>query len=55
MVVLTGQNQFTAAVTELENTFATACAGIPTGGTCTSTWQWTMAINAAKDPTTGCQ
>lgn len=48
MVVLTATNEFTASVTEVENMFVAACNPIPTGGTCTSTWTWSMKINGAK-------
>lgn len=47
-MTMTGQNMFTAAVVETENTFAAACNPAPTGGTCTSSWTWTLAINANK-------
>jgi len=50
MFTLTATNQFTLAVTEVENTFATACSGIPTGGSCTSTWTWTMKKSTTKTP-----
>jgi hypothetical protein len=55
VMVMVAQNNFTAQVTETQNTFAAACAPIPTGGTCTSTWTWTFGINAAKSPATGCK
>jgi hypothetical protein len=55
-MIMVGQNNFTAQVTETQDTFAAACAPlIPTGGTCTSTWTWTFGINAAKLPATGCK
>ena len=42
---LTDTNTFDLAVTETEDMFAAACApDVPTGGTCTSTWKWTMKI-----------
>ncbi|HVR63669.1 MAG TPA: hypothetical protein VMU50_17330 [Polyangia bacterium] len=52
MLVLTGENQFTASVTEVEDMFAAApaCSMIPAGGSCTSTWTWTMKITATKTP-----
>lgn len=52
MLVLTDVNQFTASVTEVEDMFAAApaCSMIPTGGSCTSTWTWSMKITATKMP-----
>lgn len=36
-------NQFTVSVTEVESNFGAACGTLaPAGGTCTSTWTWTM-------------
>lgn len=49
LLTLTAQNAFTASVTETESGFATACGTtIPTGGSCTSTWTWTFAIDSTK-------
>jgi hypothetical protein len=53
-LTMTGQNMFTVQVTETENNFSAACTPIPTGGTCTSTWIWTMGIDAART-TPACQ
>ncbi|HEY2901727.1 MAG TPA: hypothetical protein VGL59_14185 [Polyangia bacterium] len=55
-LVLTDTNQFTASVVETESNFsaAPACDPIPTGGTCTSTWTWTMKINGNKSTANGC-
>jgi hypothetical protein len=47
-LTMTAQNTFTVSVVETENTFANTCSPIPTGGTCTSSWTWTMAINGNK-------
>jgi hypothetical protein len=55
VMIMVGQNNFTAQVSETEDTFAATCAPIPTGGTCTSTWTWTFGINAAKLPANGCK
>jgi hypothetical protein len=54
-VTLTADNKFTASIVEMESAFATACSGIPTGGTCTSTWSWTFAIDGSKSPSNGCK
>ena len=50
-VTLTATNAFTIQVTEVEEMFATACSAgtAPAGGTCTSTWTWTMEIDGAPD------
>jgi hypothetical protein len=40
---LTGGDTFTLMVTEVEDMFAAGCTGIPTGGTCTSTFTLTLA------------
>jgi hypothetical protein len=47
ILTMTGQNMFSVAVTEQKSAFA-GCSTTPTGGTCTSTWTWTMEINANK-------
>jgi hypothetical protein len=49
---ITATNTFTLAVTEVQSGFATACsaATVPTGGTCTSTWTWTMMIGTKTPP-----
>jgi len=56
-VTLTATNAFTVAVTEVQDMFAPACSAsnVPTGGTCTSTWTWTMAIDGAGDAGAGCR
>ncbi len=45
---MTADNQFTISVTEVQSTFGAMCAAtdVPTGGTCTSTWTWTMQKSA---------
>jgi hypothetical protein len=53
MVTLTATNEFDISVTEVENMFATACSGPPTGGTCTSTWTWHMTKSLTKTPAVG--
>jgi hypothetical protein len=42
---MTADNAFTVTVTETQSTFGATCAAadVPVGGTCTSTWKWTMA------------
>jgi hypothetical protein len=52
-ITMMAQNMFTASVVETEDTFAAACGAASTP--CTSSWTWTMSINAAKSPTSGCQ
>jgi len=50
-VTVTATNEFDIAVTEVENTFSTACAtSAPTGGTCTSTWTWHMKKGTKTPP-----
>lgn len=40
-------NTFTVSVKEVLSNFAAACGALaPTGGTCTSTWTWTMQKSA---------
>jgi hypothetical protein len=41
---MTANNQFTVSVMEVQSTFGNTCAAtdVPAGGTCTSTWTWTM-------------
>jgi hypothetical protein len=41
-LTMTGDNAFTLSVTEVDSMFLPACSRIPSGGTCTSTWTWTM-------------
>lgn len=44
-----GNDKFTVSVTEVESNFSPTCgADAPAGGTCTSTWTWTM--QRATDP-----
>jgi hypothetical protein len=48
-VTLTALNTFTASVVETQDTFALACGTTaPPAGSCTSSWTWTMVINANK-------
>jgi hypothetical protein len=43
MLELIGDDEFTLKVTETESMFSTGCGtAVPTGGTCTSTWTWTL-------------
>ena len=49
-IVLTANNQFTLSVTETQSMFAAVCADIPAGGTCTSTWTWTLAKSTKTPP-----
>jgi hypothetical protein len=50
-VTVTATNEFDIAVTEVENTFSTACAtSAPAGGTCTSTWTWHMKKGTKTAP-----
>ena len=51
MLVMIGQNEFTTSVTEIQTNIAPACGA---GSTCTSSWQWTFAINASKLVANGC-
>jgi hypothetical protein len=39
---LIGQDKFTLTVKQEESMYKAACTGVPTGGTCTSTWTWTL-------------
>ncbi|MDB4983185.1 MAG: hypothetical protein JWM82_3937 [Myxococcales bacterium] len=55
MVTVTATNAFTIAVTENESMFAAACNPIPAGGTCTSTWTWTMKKSTTKTTATMCK
>jgi hypothetical protein len=43
--MLVDHDRFTLAVTDTESMYAATCPapGIPAGGTCTSTWTWTLA------------
>jgi hypothetical protein len=45
LMQLTANNVFSVTVTETESSFGTTCAAadVPVGGTCTSTWTWTMS------------
>jgi hypothetical protein len=45
LLQMTADNAFTVTVTETQSTFGATCAAadVPVGGTCTSTWKWTMA------------
>jgi len=52
-LTMTDQNMFTVSVVETEDTFAAAC--VPAGTPCTSSWTWTMSIDAAKSPASGCK
>jgi len=52
-VLVTAENAFTVSVTEVQSTFAAAC-GAP-AATCTSTWSWTMQIDASKTVAGGCK
>jgi len=56
VITLTATNAFTLDGTEVQSMFAAACSAvnIPAGGACTSTWSWTMAIDAAGDAAVGC-
>ena len=47
-VTLTGTNEFTISVVEMQSDFATAC--IPAGVNCTSTWTWTMKKGTKTPP-----
>lgn len=50
-VTVTATNEFDISVTEVENTFSTACATTaPAGGSCTSTWTWHMKKGAKTPP-----
>jgi hypothetical protein len=49
-LVLVADNEFTISVTEMQSAFAAACSPIPAGGSCTSTWTWTMAISNSATP-----
>lgn len=40
---LIGDDMFTLTVTETQSMFTAGCTDVPAGGTCTSTWTWTMA------------
>jgi hypothetical protein len=51
-VTITADNEFDLSVTEVEDTFVTACSMKPAGGTCTSTWTWHMAKGTKTPP--GC-
>jgi hypothetical protein len=55
-VTLTATNAFTVSVTEVQEGFASVCSvsNVPSGGSCTSTWTWTMAISATGDAGAGC-
>jgi len=54
LLKLTADNKFTVTVTEVESMFKAGCTAdiTPTGGTCTSTWTWTMqkATDASLTP-----
>jgi hypothetical protein len=57
-VQLTAENTFNASVVENQSAFNSACttAGItPAGGTCSSTWTWSMTITGSLNATNGCQ
>ena len=43
LVTMSADNQFSAAVTEVQDTIAAACGAA--AATCTSTWTWTFAID----------
>ena len=47
-LTMTAQNQFTISVTENQDSITAACGA--TAPTCSSTWTWTMAIDAKKLP-----
>ncbi len=49
-VTVTATNEFDITVTEVEDTFATACSFKPTGGTCTSRWTWHMKLGTEIAP-----
>lgn len=54
MFELIAENTFTIAVTEVEDMWAATCTaadGLPAGGTCTSTWKWTMKIMSPQTVT----
>jgi len=53
-LTMTAQNTFTVSVSETQGTFASTCSPIPAGGSCASSWTWTMAINANKSVAAGC-
>lgn len=45
LVTVTAENQFTASVTEKQDTIAAACGlGV---ASCTSTWSWTFVIDGS--------
>lgn len=54
-LTVTATNTFTVSVTEVESMFLPACSGIPTGGTCTSTWKWTLTKSTTKTIANGCK
>ncbi|MEP6652977.1 MAG: hypothetical protein ABJA82_06435 [Myxococcales bacterium] len=41
-LTMTGDDAFTLSVTEVDSMFMPACSMVHAGGTCTSTWTWTM-------------
>jgi len=52
-VTVTATNEFDISVTEVENTFSTACGTTaPAAGSCTSTWTWHMKKGSKTPP--GC-
>jgi hypothetical protein len=53
-VTVTATNEFDISVTEVEQTFATACTTVPTGGQCSSMWTWHMVKSTTKSTTNGC-
>lgn len=48
-VTVTGTDAFTISYTDTQRTFSAGCTDVPTGGSCMSSWTWTLTKGTCPD------